>query len=76
MAQETLQHLLLVVLSLPEQDQVWFIRQLQQHIVSENVTPYSMEEIDARLDETEQQIDEGRYKTTNQVFHPQHSIAV
>ena len=76
MAQETLKRLLPVVLSLPEQDQTWFFQQLRQHIASEDVTPYSMEEIDARLDETERQIAEGRYKTTRQVFHPQHSIAV
>ena len=76
MAQETLKHLLLVVFSLPEQDQAWFFQQLRQHIASENVAPYSIEEIDSRLDETERQIAEGRYRTTQEVFHTQHSIAV
>ena len=31
--------------------------------------PYTMEEIDARLDESERDIEEGRYYTTEEVFH-------
>ena len=31
-------------------------------------TPYRLEEIDARLDESERDIEEGRYYTTEEVF--------
>ena len=39
----------------------------------EDLTPYTMAEIDARLDESERQVAEGRFKTTAQVFHPEQS---
>ncbi len=76
MAQEALQHLLLVVLSLSETEQEWFSRQLNERISTRKVEPYSLSEIDARLDETERQIEEGRWKTTEQVFHSQKQVAV
>lgn len=43
------------------------VRRLSQ----EPVAPYTMAETDARLDEAERDIEEGRYFTTDQVFHPQ-----
>ena len=42
----------------------------------ESVTPYTMEEIDARLDESERDIEEGRYYTTEEVFHPHYAVAI
>ncbi len=71
-----MQHLLLVVLSLSETEQEWFSRQLNERISTRKVEPYSLSEIDARLDETERQIEEGRWKTTEQVFHSQKQVAV
>lgn len=47
-----------------------------QRLSQEPAAPYTMEEIDARLDEAECDIEEGRYYTTDQVFHPQYAIAV
>jgi len=34
----------------------------------ESVTPYTIEEIDARLDESESDIEAGRYNTTEEIF--------
>ena len=73
MAQETLDSLINVMftLSLPEQEIV--IERLQNNVrvlSRGSVAPYTMEEIDARLDESERQFEEGQYFTTDQVFHP------
>ena len=79
MAQETLDSLIQVMftLSLSEQEKV--IERMQANVMRlnrESVTPYTMEEIDARLDESERDIEEGRYYTTEEVFHPQYAVAV
>jgi len=42
----------------------------------EAVATYTKEEIDARLDESERDIEEGRYYTTEEVFHPRYAEAV
>lgn len=79
MAQETLDSLIQVMftLSLSEQEKV--IERMQANVRRLNreaVTPYTMEEIDARLDESELDIEEGRYYSTEEVFHPQFAEAV
>ena len=79
MAQETLDSLIQVMftLSLSEQEKV--IERMQANVRrlnNESVAPYTMEEIDARLDESEHDIEEGRYYTTEEVFHPQYAVAV
>ena len=79
MAQETLDSLIQVMftLSLSEQEKV--IERMQANVRRLNreaVTPYTMEEIDARLDESERDIEEGRYYSTEEVFHPQFAEAV
>ena len=79
MAQETLDSLIQVMftLSLPEQEKV--IERMQANVRRLNgdtVAPYTMEEIDARLDEAERDIEEGRYYTNEEVFHPHYAVAV
>ena len=79
MAQETLDSLIQVMftLSLSEQEKV--IERMQANVRRlnrESAAPYTMEEIDARLDESECDIEEGRYYTTEEVFHPQCAVAV
>ena len=79
MAQETLDSLIQVMftLSLPEQEKV--IERMQANVrrlYNESVAPYTMEEIDARLDESERDIEEGRFYSTEEVFRPQYAVAV
>ena len=79
MAQETLDSLIQVMftLSLPEQEKV--IERMHANVRRlnrESVAPYTMEEIDARLDESERDIEEGRYYTTEEVFHPHYAVAI
>ncbi len=79
MAQETLDSLIKVMLtlSLPEQERV--VAEMQANIQRLNrdaVAAYTMEEIDARLDESERDVEEGRYYTTEEVFHPEYAEAV
>ena len=79
MAQETLDSLIQVMftLSLSEQEKV--IERMQANVRRLNreaVTTYTKEEIDARLDESERDIEEGRYYTTEEVFHSQFAEAV
>ncbi len=78
MAQETLDSLIQVMftLSLPEQEKV--IERMQANVrqLTSKSTPYTMEEIDARLDESERDIEEGRYYSTEEVFHPQYAVAI
>ena len=78
MAQETLDSLIQVMftLSLPEQEKV--IERMQANVrqLTSKSTPYTMEEIDARLDESERDIEEGRYYTTEEVFHPHYAVAI
>lgn len=77
MAQETLESLIQVMFTLSLSDQKKVIERMQAHLsnISED-TPYRKEEIDARLDESEQDIDSGRYSTTQEVFHSQYAVAV
>lgn len=79
MAQETLESLIQVLftLSLPEQKKV--IERMQANVQQLNhveMAPYTMEEIDARLDESERDVEEGRYYMTDEVFHPQYAVVV
>ncbi len=79
MAQETLDSLIQVMFTLSLPEQVKVIERMQanvQRLSREPLTPYTMEEIDARLDEAERDVEEGRYYTTDQVFHPQYAVAV
>jgi hypothetical protein len=79
MAQETLNSLIQVMftLSLSEQKQVIKCMQANvRRLNQEAVATYTKEEIDARLDESERDIEEGRYYTTEEVFHPQFAEAV
>ena len=79
MAQETLDSLIQVMLTLSVQEQKQVISALQKHIrhaSKRSLAPYTMEEIDARLDEAERDMEEGRYFTTDEVFHPQYAMTV
>ena len=79
MAQETLDSLIQVMFTLSLPEQVKVIERMQANVrrlSQEPVAPYKMEEIDARLDEAERDIAEGRYFTSDQVFHPQYAVAV
>ena len=79
MAQETLNSLIAVMLTLSVQEQKQVISELQsnvQRLSRENLTPYTMDEINTRLDESERDIEEGRYYTTEEVFHSQYAMTV
>ena len=79
MAQETLDSLIQVMFTLSLPEQVKVIERMQANVrrlSQESVTPYTKEEIDARLDEAERDIEEGRYYTTDEVFHPQYVATV
>ena len=78
MAQETLNSLIAVIMTLSVQEQEQVISELQANVkgLSQTHTSYTMEEIEARLDESERDIEEGRYYTTEEVFHPHYAMAV
>ena len=79
MAQETLKSLIAVIMTLSVQEQKQVITELQENIDKLNqvdITPYTMQEIDAQLDEAERDIEEGRYFTTEEVFHSKVAVAI
>ena len=79
MAQETLKSLIAVIMTLSVQEQKQVITELQENIDKLNqvdITPYTMQEIDAQLDEAERDIEEGRYFTTEEVFHSKFPVAI
>ena len=79
MAQETLKSLIAVMMTLSVEEQEQVVIELQNNIDKLNqvdITPYTMQEIDAQLDEAERDIEEGRYYTTEDVFHPQYAVAI
>ena len=78
MAQETLNSLIEVMMTLSVQEQEQVIAELQANVrgLRQVPAPYTMEEIDARLDESERDIEDGRFYTTDEVFHSQYSVAV
>ena len=78
MAQETLNSLIAVMMTLSVQEQEQVISELQANVrdLREAPAPYTMEEINARLDESECDIEEGRFYTTEEVFHSQYAEAV
>ena len=79
MAQETLDSLIQVMFTLSLQEQEKVIERMQanvQRLSQEAIAPYTMEEIDARLDESEREIEEGRYYTTEEVFHSEYAEAI
>ena len=73
MAQETLNSLIAVMMTLSVQEQEQVISELQANVksLSETPAPYTMEEIDARLDESERDIEEGRVSSFDSIFHPE-----
>ena len=74
MAQETLNSLIQVMFTLSLAEQKRVIAEMQANVdklSGEALTPYSMDEINARLDEAEQQIEASRFYTSEQVFNPQ-----
>lgn len=47
----------------------WLAEQLKQHALSmQRQTPYTQEDINAIIDESERQLAEGKYKTHDEVF--------
>ena len=73
MAQETLNSLIAVMMTLSVQEQEQVISELQANVksLSETPAPYTMEEINARLDESERDIEEGRVSSFDSIFHPE-----
>ena len=71
MVQETLNSLIQVMftLSLTEQEQV--IAEMQNNVrcLRQAPAPYTMDEINARLDESERDIEEGRVSSFDSIFH-------
>ena len=78
MARETLKSLVAVILTLPIDEQKFVMAELQSRIPHYNAPtrPYTMDEINARLDEAERDIDEGRLFATEEVFHPEYAKAI
>ena len=76
MAQETLNGLLQYLLAtLSYDNRAW----LSQHLIEpqeEAVAPYTMEEINARLDESERQIAAGQVYTTEEVMSGLRNLAL
>ena len=74
MAQETLNGLLqYLVATLTYDNRAWLAKHLIESQAPEEVAPYTMEEIDARLDEAERDDAAGRLYSTEQVFGPQYA---
>ena len=73
MAQETLNSLIAVMMTLSVQEQEQVISELQANVksLSETPAPYTMEEINARLDESERDIEAGRVSSFDSIFHPE-----
>ena len=80
MAQETLKSLIAVMMTLSIQEQEQVITELQNNVDKlqnhPDIAPYTMQEIDAQLDEAERDIEEGRYYTTEEVFHSKYAVAI
>ena len=74
MAQETLNGIVALIFTLSVQEQEYIIEQMQIHLKQQaglnDLIPYSTEEIDARIDESERQIVEGKYKPLSQILYP------
>ena len=69
MAQETLNGLLQYLLAtLSYDNRAWLSQHLIEPQAAETLAPYTMEEIDARLDESERQIAAGELYTTEEVL--------
>ena len=69
MAQETLNGLLQYLLAtLSYDNRAWLSQHLIEPQASDALAPYTMEEINARLDESEQQITAGEFYTTEEVL--------
>ena len=75
MAQETLNGLLqYLVATLTYDNRAWLAQHLVEPQAGEEVAPYTMEELDARLDEAEDDVVNGRLYSTEQVFTQQPAL--
>lgn len=55
--------------TLSADDMIWLVEELTGYIRKENeLKPYTMEELDARIDKSERDASEGRFKTHEEVF--------
>ena len=74
MAQETLNGLLqYLVATLTYDNRAWLAKHLIEPQTVDEVAPYTMEEIDARLDEAENDAAAGHLYSTEQVFGSQYT---
>jgi hypothetical protein len=56
--------------TLSRSNMLWLATQLKEHAEKqEELKPYTMEELNARIDESERQLANGQYKTIEEVFH-------
>ena len=71
MAQETLNSLIAVMMTLSVQEQEQVISELQTNVqrLNQAHAPYTKEEIDARIDKSERDIAEGRISSFDSIFH-------
>lgn len=78
MAQETLQSLLGVVLTLSPQEQEWFAIKLNEKLDSqfEHTCPMTREQLLASAEEGMRQIKTGEYLTNEEVFKEEMNVAV
>lgn len=50
-------------------DMMWLVEELSSHLRMESdLKPYTLEELNARIDESERDAAEGRYRTHEEVF--------
>ncbi len=77
MAQETLNGLLQYLLAtLSYDNRKWLSQHLIEPQTKEEVTPYTMAELNARLDESERQIAAGNVCSTEDVFADLRSLTI
>ena len=77
MAQETLNGLLQYLLAtLSYDNREWLSRHLIEPQTEEEVAPYNMAELNARLDESEQQIAAGQVCSSEEVFAELRRLAI
>ena len=56
--------------TLSRSNMLWLATQLKERAEKEeDLKPYTMEELNARIDESERQIANGQFKTIEEVFH-------
>ena len=65
--------------NLSAENKRWLAERLYEQAEKESATvdrPYTMEEIDAMLDEAEEGFASGQFKTNEEVFHSEYAVAV